>query len=185
MLALRLRTYLAVLLVVTTLATLGVVGVAVLAVRLPQIEREDAAAIQRAADELGARVELLLGRLEGRLALLGDVLDLLPDARLRELLDASTEADGPFDAVYVLAEDGRVDAVGLGGDLRELRHELVGSDLGGSTLWRETRARGTVTWSGKHLSALSGQMAVGLAVPISGGMLICYRRRDYVADRPV
>lgn len=162
---LRLRSFVAMLLVATSVITLVVVGSAVLAIRLPQITTENMAAARRQADELAARVETLLGSAEQLLTLHGRLLDHVPTRQLHAILDGAVRPQGPFDAVYVVSPDALVEAAGVRPALRNLRAELLGSDFSANRLYRNVEAASAPAWSGKFLSALSGEVTVGLAVP--------------------
>ena len=161
----RLRTFLVLLLVATTLTTLGVVSSTLLAIRLHQIAGENLAAARRQADELAARVEIQLSSMEDLLELHGKLLAWVTRADLSTLLDSAVRPEGPFEAVYVISADARVIAAGVTPRLRMQREELLGSDFSANRLYREVQAVGAATWSGKFLSALTGEVAVGLAVP--------------------
>lgn len=168
----RLRTSLIFLLVATTLVTLGIVGSLILLVRLPQIAERHYVAAQNDAEELANRVELLLNSLQARLEPLGVAIQALPPQTLYAFLDTVVGDGSAFDALYVVSPTGIVEAVGVTPNLRQRREELLGSDLSANRLYRSARARQRPTWSDQYLSALSGNVTVGLAVAMGERVVI-------------
>lgn len=83
-----------------------------------------------------------------------------------------------FEAAYVLAADGTIEAVGLPGTRRQVAAELRGADFSNnSPLFRSARAVGKgnaapASWSDKYLSALSGKHALGVALPAGDKVVI-------------
>jgi two-component sensor histidine kinase len=171
----RLRTTLVVLLALTTLATLATlvtVGSGLLLWRLPQVRQENVAQVQREARQLAERMEILLGGLQRRLELAGAALAQLPQNPPTAFLDALTAEGQSFEVIYLADRDGTVEAVSL--SLKSSAHpgELVGSDLSANRLYRLASQRQATVWSDKFLSALSGHVPMGIAIPVGSRMLI-------------
>ncbi len=167
----RLSTHLSALLVATTLLTLVVVGSLVLAYRLPAIEGETQAGLEREVEGLGRRLELLLGTAQTRLKLLQSLIDAAPPTQAAALLDDGVRTGLRFDALYQLSPAGKVRAVGLAGPWRARRGDLVGSDLSADGLFRAVRdgSAPQAVWSGRYTSVLTGARAVALAVRDDSG----------------
>lgn len=160
------------LLVASTLAALASVGGTVLFIRLPQIMLENRMDARREAEQLAERVELFLSALEEKLQLLGRIIDTLPDRDVDALLDDELTQRKGFEAVYLVSPDALVEAIGVRSNLRHRRAELLGGDLSANRLYQNVRKKGTPAWSDKYLSALSGNVTLGYAVPVGGRVLI-------------
>ncbi|KQP17663.1 hypothetical protein ASF43_07180 [Pseudorhodoferax sp. Leaf267] len=167
------RSHLSALLLVSMLLMLCVVGSTVLAYRIPRIEREAQASLQREVAETGARVELLLSAQQERLALLAALLDTTPASRADAVLDKAVRHGDPMRAVYWVSPQGRIVAAGLpdGGPAR--RASLLGSDLSANGLFRAASAGAGAAWSGRYQSVLAGDVLAGVARrDRRGGVLI-------------
>lgn len=161
----RLKTYLSAMLVAATVVAFSLVGGGILGLRLPQVEQESIAEVNRDATELATRVEILLGSLESRMDLLSQTLQALPLQNANALLDRATGDGTAFRAIYLASSDGTVLAAGVASGLRLRRDDLLGSDLSANPLFRTLRATRQATWGDKYLSALSGTVTMGLGIP--------------------
>jgi len=171
----RLRTVLMVLLAlgaVATLTALLLVGGALLLWQQPKIDQNNVAQVRREAAQLADRMEILLGGLQRQMEVAAALLARAPHEARGALFEALTGAGQPFDAVYLAGRDGIVEAVSLRPQSSMHLGELVGSDLSANRLYRAAAQRKTPVWSDKFLSALSGDVAVGIAVPMGNGVLI-------------
>ncbi len=163
---LRLRSSVALLLVVTTLVTLAIVGSGILAVMIPRITEENQMQVNRAAAEMAGRVEVYLEDIEDRVTLAAELYRELPAARLPEMLEVAR--GDTFEAVYIIAANGKLVASGISDSSAARRRELVDIDLSTYPLFVAAMENGSAAWSEKHLSAVTGKVNVGLAVPIGG-----------------
>ncbi|MBC7682909.1 MAG: PAS domain S-box protein, partial [Ferruginibacter sp.] len=162
----RLRSYLAALLVVTSLVTFAIVGTSILLVRIPQIERANQNAVERETIQVAERVDVLLGALAARMELLGAALEGMDLAEATRLLERAALDGKAIRAIYLASNDGKVLAAGVVPALRVQGADLLGSDLSASPLFREALASRQMVWGDKFLSALSGVVTVGLAYPV-------------------
>ncbi|MCB4360995.1 hybrid sensor histidine kinase/response regulator [Quatrionicoccus australiensis] len=159
----RLHAYLGVLLAVTSVLTFLIVGSIFLLTRIPQLESEIRTRAEGDARELAFRIEMQMLAQQEQLAL---VASALGNSASPTALIGQTVAGGKvFRALYLLSAKGEVITAGLPPEYRHLEHEVLGSDLSGTPLFREVKLRAGPVWSDKYLSALSGVVTVGLAVP--------------------
>ncbi len=77
-----------------------------------------------------------------------------------------------FAAIYIADPDDAVYAVGLPQARRGQRSDLLGLDLSKLAVVREARERNEEVWSGTFLSTVSGRLAVTLAIPVAGQVLV-------------
>jgi diguanylate cyclase (GGDEF)-like protein/PAS domain S-box-containing protein len=106
----------------------------------------------------------------------------LTDSRSRSLLQSNLDAivgDGEvFEAAFMLAADGRVEALGLPQKHRQAATELRGADFSNNSLFKlaiaakQTANSVPLIWSDKYLSALSGKHTVGIALSAGDRVLI-------------
>nr|WP_145550224.1 ATP-binding protein [Variovorax boronicumulans] len=158
-----LRSHLSALLLASMLLTLVLAGGAVLAYRIPGLERESQQSLLHEVQELGARMELLLGTRQDRLELLAALLQGPGATHADRLLDEGVDDGAMLSAVLRVSPQGRVSAVGLPEPLRARRGDLLGSDLSGSSLLGALGPGPGVVWSGRYLSVLTGRLTAGLA----------------------
>lgn len=162
----RLRSYLAALLVVTSLVTFAIVGTSILLVRISQIERTNKNAVERDTIEVADRVDVLLGTLEARMELLSEAVELMDLVQATSILERAAWDGKAIRAIYLASNDGKVLAAGVVPALRVHRADLLGSDLSASPLFRAVLKSRQMVWGDKFLSALSGAVTVGLAYPV-------------------
>ncbi len=166
----RLPVYLGLLLTLTSVLTFLIVGSVFLLTRIPQMEEEIRARGESEARELAFRIEMQMLAQQEQLAL---VARALRNSQSPPTLIADAIAGGKvFRALYLISAQGDVLAAGLTPEYRHLENEVIGSDLSGTPLFQEVRLRREVVWSDKYLSALSGIISVGLAMPIEGGQVL-------------
>jgi PAS domain S-box-containing protein len=160
----RLADHLTALLLVAMLASFALAGTALLFFRIPEIERQAQAALQREVGGMAERLALLLQTVQRRTEQSSQLLDQVPASQADALLDATIDTAQVAAAIYRLGADGHVQELGLPRDQRGRRGALVGSDLSRSPLF-EALAKGPgLAWDGRHLSLVTGQrtVAVGL-----------------------
>jgi PAS domain S-box-containing protein len=169
----RLRNAFSALLVVTMLIAFSLAGGILLLVRIPQIAQDSRAEVAREAQELTARVEILLGALEAQVALLSDALPAkaTPD-QINALFDKVVAKEDGLGAIYLVSAKGTVLAAGVDLAMRAQRNDLLGSDLSGTQLFNAAAGQKQLVWGDKYLSVLSGAVTVGLAQPLPDGRLL-------------
>lgn len=151
--------------IVATVALTSVILLgAALVWRLPAIEQESRAALQQTTKGLVTRMESLLLARETRLELLERLAsEARSAAHVDAILDSSVEGGDPFSASYRLSPSGTVTSIGLGRAQRHLRETLRDSDLSSLPLVRQSMADTKVTWSGTHVSPITGDLSIGVA----------------------
>ncbi len=82
------------------------------------------------------------------------------------LLDAHVGTGEVFEAIYMVDAADAVHSVGLPESLRDRREDLIGLDLSRRDFLHRAREHGERVWSGVFLSAVTGRLAVVLAVPV-------------------
>ncbi|KQP36213.1 ATP-binding protein [Pseudorhodoferax sp. Leaf274] len=159
----RLADHLTALLLVAMLASFALAAAALLLYRIPEIERQAGAVLQREVDGMSERLALLLQTLQGRLEQSAQLLDQLPASRAEALLDATIDTAQVAVALYRLGPDGRLQVLGLPYDQRGRRHASIGSDLSRSPLWAALASGTGVAWDSGHLSPITGLPTVAAA----------------------
>lgn len=161
----RLRTSLILLLALTTLVAAIIVGIAILTLRLPQIQQEASARARETATQLVQLTEYFVSGIEAQLVPLAHLAAQPgPLAPLQPHIEALVRQGGSFDAVYIANEDGLVRAVALAPGHRGKPSELLGADLSAKTLYRAARLSAQPVWSDKYLSIISGELAFGVGM---------------------
>lgn len=161
----KLRSFIVAIMIVTTLITVFLVSAAVLLLRIPVIEAENQREVQLHANEYAAHVQVLLGGIESRLDVLANTHARLSPSQFEALLEQMAQGTRGIHALYLVARDGTVVAAGLGDNVEIFRGDILGSDLSATPLFRRVIDRGQRQWSDTYLSALSGNLTVGLATP--------------------
>ena len=170
--ALSLRAALFGFLTLTSLVSFVVVGLAGLAWHPTRQASDGAVLLAGEARGLVERTETLLGAVQRPLQVLASALLATPVAQRQSLLQRTMRGSREFGAVYLAAADGTVQAVETAGAPRQDASQLIGADLSGNRLFRQARERQAPTWSDKYLSALTGHVVIGLAIPLDGMVLI-------------
>jgi C4-dicarboxylate-specific signal transduction histidine kinase len=163
---LRLRTSVILLLIATTFVAIGIAGSGILLVLVPRITQENQALADRAAAEMADRVEAFLADLEARISRAGKLYADGHTYYLSQALDLTRGTS--VEAVYILDRDGRLVAANLAGSDRQITRELIGNDLSTYPLFLDAMDAERPIWSDKHLSALTGEVTLGLAIPLQG-----------------
>ncbi len=88
------------------------------------------------------------------------------------LLDATVEAAGVFDAVYITDQQAHVLQVGLRPQRRSYRNEFLALDLSARPFIQAALAQKRAVWSATFLSTVSGQTAVAIAIPYRRGLIV-------------
>lgn len=161
---LSLRVALSLLFIFTPLVALIIVGSITLAVRLPQIAEENRLIAQTSAAEMATRVEEYLEALEHRITVLAAAAESVPHHEIYHLLE-SARGDG-FDAIYLVDEYGFLLEAVVKDYSTEFIENIVGTDMSGNQLFREVSLSHGPAWSDTQLSAISGTVTVGVAIPV-------------------
>lgn len=159
-----LRQHLSTLLIVATLLTFVLVAGAMMAWRIPQIERESARALRDQAERISARMELLMGTRQDGMQFVAALLSSTPQSQRSAVLDEVGHRVGLASAAYHVSPQGRVEAVGLDPDLRRRRQEVLGRDLSTSPLFQAIAQGAATMWTGQYTCLLSGERCVALGV---------------------
>jgi PAS domain S-box-containing protein len=170
--ALSLRAALFGFLTLTSLVSFVVVGLAGLAWHPTRQASEGARLLDSEARGLVERTETLLGAVQRPLQVVANTLRATPAAQRQSLLQQMMRGSHEFGAVYLASVDGAVQAVETAGAPRQDASQLIAADLSGNRLFRQARERQAPTWSDKYLSALTGHVVIGLAIPLDGMVLI-------------
>jgi signal transduction histidine kinase len=160
----RLRTSLIFLLASTTVVTLAIVGTGILAVRLPQIVTANQTLVDRSAAETASRIEVFLKGLEERVKLVAQTAYDVPDQRVVSMLD--TARGDSLEAVYLINKSGTVMAISVRNISAGRSREMIGTDFSRNKLVRAVEKSGDVVWSDKFLSAVTGLVTIGVAIPV-------------------
>lgn len=164
-----LRAYLGSLLAATALLTFLIVGATFLFLRIPQVEGEIRVHANNDARDLALRIEAQMAAVHERMELLAAALDAAPPAAANGLLDSAIGSGRTFGAIYLIDIKGRASAAGLRSEHRHLRDELLGSDLTETLIVQAVREKHTPVWGDKYLSALTGSVTIGFAMPMEKG----------------
>lgn len=156
-----LRSFLVILLLATTTSVFLLLGTVLLLYRLPDIAASSQANASRQASELAHLVEFYLRSIESRLK----PATALDKTSAQRQLDALTEGDQAIQAIYSLSPEGAIQSVGLPPEARFRRKELLIGDFSSNRLFQNARANQRITWSDKYLSAMSGRVVIGVAIP--------------------
>ena len=169
---LKLRTSVILMLFTTVLVTLIVVGSGILAIVLPRVTAENEHEVQSAAQDNAARIELYLNDLETHLQLVGNLYgELTPDVLEQEL---GLALEPLLSAIYIVDDNGRLAAIATEGPTSTWTSDLLGIDLSTYPFYRDVVKSEKPIWSDKHISAVTGRVTLGLAVPLlhSRGVVI-------------
>lgn len=159
----RLRTYLSLLLLVTTAITFTLIGGLILAVRIPQIGEEARETVQREAQEKANLLEFALSGLEAQLRPVASITQYASAREVGSILQALIGRGEQFSAAYVVGDDGIVRAGGVALDGGDHTANVTGGDLSRNPLFLAARTK-PIAWSDKYLSAQSGSIAIGVAL---------------------
>ena len=161
----RLQTFLAFMLAVTLLTILLVIDSVTLLIRIPQINAENQSMVQYEVKELINRVELLMDALQTRIEPLRTALNTLEPQQTHELLATIVQDGSAITALYIVSPQGVVAALETIRSSHTHHQELIGTDLSANLLYRTAQATGKAVWSDRYLSAISGDLTIGIAIP--------------------
>ena len=165
----RLHRHLSALLIVATLLTFALVGGAMMAYRIPQVERETERMLDDEVREMSGRMELLMGARQDRMHLLAALLANTPAGERDAMLDSSDHSVRQFSAVYRVSPQGRVEAAGLAPALRGRRPDVLGRDLSTSPVFLAVAQGAETVWTARYTSVVTGERCVALAIKEPGG----------------
>jgi PAS domain S-box-containing protein len=130
---------------------------------------------------------------ERQLVALADVImaegEFTP-AQLTTLLDAGCGEGELFETIYIVgAAHNAIDHIGLARSSRFRRDDLVGIDISGRELHKTAHQEMTTVWSETFLSTVSSQLAVAVAVPLPGRVIIgeitLNRLSEFISQLPI
>lgn len=169
----RLRTSLVLLLASTTLATAILVSIAILTIRLPQIQREASAQAQETAIQLVQMTDYFVSAIETQLAPIAYIATQEdPHDPLQRYLDALVHKDASFRATYLVDANGIVEAVALAPGQHGPARDLIGADLSATALFKAAFQATKPAWSDKYLSLISGELAFGVGLRAGAHVVI-------------
>ncbi|RVU35896.1 hypothetical protein EOI86_11605 [Hwanghaeella grinnelliae] len=164
---LRLRTSVVLLQFSTIIITLAVVGTALLTYVITEFSRDNLLYATRASETMAKRVEDFLESLTLDVLLIGKHYETHPTADISTFLEAARRKR--FSAIFIVGSDDILKVASLSSGNKAREAELGGVDLSSYPLLSDARAASRPTWSGKHISAITGDVTVGLAVPLTSG----------------
>ncbi len=171
-----LRLWLAPRIALAGLAPLAVVAALVLGVLLPQLRADLEIRYQTLARAIAGQIEIhLLGARRELRAVAEDLRDHprdLPASHWFGHLDAHAGTGDVFAAIYITDSGDSVYSVGLPQAERDHRDGLLGLDLSKWAALREVREHNKEVWSETFLSAVTGRLAVTLAIPVAEHTLV-------------
>ncbi len=168
----RLRHQLVLLLFITTVIIFVLVALGVLAIRVPQIERAGHLRAQNAADDVEVLLNTDLHTSESALAGLAALSSALPDAHVSLLFESYVAQHPEFAAVYLLSPSGKIVYYATSEEVDAHFDQLYGLDLSGNTLFKRALVADKPVWSGRFLSAVSGEVSVGIGVAAGNAVVI-------------
>jgi len=167
---LRLRISVVLLQIGTIIVTLAVVGAALLAYVITEFSHDNLRYASRASETMATRVERFLEDLTSHVALIGRHYESQSDADIHAFLAAAREPH--ISAIFLVGGDSTLKVASLREGNSSRERELEGVDLSAYPLLRDARLAQKPTWSDKHLSAITGNVTVGLAIPLRGGDIV-------------
>ena len=170
-----LRLWLALRIALAGIAPLAVVAALVAGVLLPQLRADLEIRYQALARAVAGQIEAHLlgaGRELRAVAEYFRSRGYRPAPFWFDPLDAHAGTGDVFAAIYIVETNDSVYAVGLPQARRGQRDNLLGLDLSKWTVLREARERNEAMWSETFLSAVTGRLAVTLAIPVAGQVLV-------------
>ncbi|MBK8754074.1 MAG: EAL domain-containing protein [Candidatus Competibacteraceae bacterium] len=159
---------------VAALPLIAVAGLVWL-VLAPQLRTDIEHRHQVLARAVAGQVETYLTGAQRQLGAVADLvrgLGYRPTPYWFGLLDAHVSTGASFEAIYLVDAADSVHSVGLPESQRGRREDLIGLDLSQRDFLRQARAHHTAIWSETFLSAVTGRLAVALAVPVMEQVII-------------
>lgn len=134
---------------------------------LPQIDRESSERQRQLAHAVAGQVEALLAQPAVSVRGLAASMDFVgqrTSGEVSSFFDAVLDEHVALAALYLIDGQGRVSAVGLPRERRQLRGDLVGMDLSSHVLFSATAGSGKLQWSDATLSPVSAAVSAAVAV---------------------
>ncbi|MFO1424845.1 MAG: PAS domain S-box protein [Candidatus Competibacteraceae bacterium] len=170
-----LRLWLELRIALAAMAPLALIAVLILTVLLPQLRADLEIRHQALAHAIAGQIEAHLLGPRRELCVIAEYIHgrgYRPAPFWFDLLDAHAGTGDVFAAIYLVAADDSVYAVGLPQTRRGQRDNLLGLDLSHRAFLREAREHNEVAWSETFLSAVTGRLAVSLAIPAAEHVLV-------------
>ncbi len=143
---------------------------------IPQMRTQTQVQQKAMARAVAGQISAHLMGGERQLAALADYLKTQGDmesSRLFSLLDSQCGEGNIFEAVYMTdIRDYRITGIGLPLSSRSKREDLMGLDLSGRSFMHQAHGPGKPLWSETFLSTTTSRLAVALAVPLPGNLII-------------
>jgi PAS domain S-box-containing protein len=138
-----------------------------------EVERRNEEVSALIRDQIGAG----LAAPRAALHLAGALLDGGPDALAdaggpQRLLERLLAKEPTFEALYLVGDDGRVQAAALRPSTGRAATDLVGLDFSARPFFADARSRHAESWSDTFLSPFTGQVTAALATPVGRRMLV-------------
>jgi PAS domain S-box-containing protein len=170
-----LRLWLELRIALAIMVPLAVVAALVLGVLLPHLRADMEIRYQTLARAIAGQIEAHLLGPRRELSVIAEYIrgrGYRPAPFWFDLLDAHAGTGDVFAAIYIVAADDSVYAVGLPQTRRGQRDDLLGLDLSRRLFLREAREHNEGAWSETFLSPLTGRLAVSLALPAAEQVLV-------------
>lgn len=145
----------------TLLIALAVVGSTLLVATLDRIENRNLERVADSSKDIAERLEIFLREIESRVEITADLFINVPQDRIGDVL--ASERRDRLDALYVIDSGGALLAASLKGASKQRENELVGIDLSTYPLFISAMDNAATLWSGKHISAVTGTVTLGIA----------------------
>jgi PAS domain S-box-containing protein len=190
---LPIRRFIARQIVIVTILPVALIVVLIWLVLLPQVRTSIGLQQQSLARTVAGEILAHLMGGERQLVALADVIvagkGLTPE-QLTTLLDAGCGEGELFETIYIVGEaDNSIDHIGLARPSRSRREDLLDIDLSGRNLFKTALREVRTAWSKTFLSTVSRHLAVAVAVPLPGRVIIGEIRLDrlskYISQLPV
>ena len=160
---------------IVAIIPLVVAALLIYAYLTPLVDREITARNQRLAEAVRAQTELFLNSPVTQLESLRAILRTdgkIPGSEHGITLNSSVSATSLFEAIYLVGDRGLVLDVGLPASRQALSDNYFGLDVSGRGFIADARRDKKLTWSNTFLSAVSGKVSIGLAVPMDEFVLV-------------
>jgi len=143
---------------------------------VPLINRGVSDQQHQLAETIAGQVELFLSVPESHIATIASLHpdDLNPENRrhVQHVIDTAVKMVPHLRSVYLVGANGRIEAVGITDDLKQVRQDLLGLDMTGNDLYRRARATKSPQWSETFLSVVGSGLSVAVALPSGPRVLI-------------
>jgi len=143
---------------------------------VPLINRGVSDQQHQLAETIAGQVELFLSVPESHIATIASLHpdDLNPENRrhIQHVIDTAVKVVPHLRSVYLVGANGRIEAVGITDDLKQVRQDLLGLDMTGNDLYPPGRATKSPQWSETFLSVVGSGLSVAVALPSGPRVLI-------------